>query len=187
VKAVAMDANTLDLQGERYDVILCAAGLHHLVELEHVVDEIARGLVSEGEFWSIGEYVGLSGARLWPEAYAIANPFFRRLPERYRINRSWPGNPVDQDLPNLDCSVGTFEGIRSPEIEGLLNNILLPHYVTRQACFLWRFFDGAYIANYDLENKEDLTTIRKAVALDAEHQRQGGRPTNLSGVYRKRM
>jgi SAM-dependent methyltransferase len=187
VKTVAMDANTLDLQGERYDVILCAAGLHHLVELELVIGEIARGLVPEGEFWSITEYVGLNGARLGSEAYAIANPFFRRLPERYRVNRMWPGARVDQDLPNVDCSVGTFAAIRSQEIEGLLNRILLPHYVALQACFLWRFFAGAYIQNYNLENPEDLQTIRRAAALDAEFQRQGGHPTNLNGVYRRRL
>jgi len=187
VHAVAMDANALDLGGERYDIVLCAAGLHHLVELERVLDQVSRGLVAEGEFWSIGEYVGRSGARLWPEAYAIANPFFRRLPEQYRVNRSWPNGRVDTDLPNLDCSVGTFEGIRSEEIEPLLSKMLLPHYVTKQACFLWRFFDGAYLANYDLVRREDLDVIRRAVALDAEHQRQGGRPSNLSGVYRKRM
>jgi SAM-dependent methyltransferase len=187
VRALALDANDLDLNGERFDIILCAAGLHHLIELERVIEEISRSLVAEGEFWSIGEYVGRSGARLWPDAYAIANPFFKRLPAKYRVNHAWPDGRVDAELPNFDCSVGTFEGIRSEEIEPLLGRILLPHYVTKQACFLWRFFDGSYIANYDLTNKDDLAVIRRAVSQDAEHQRLGGKPTNLNGVYRKRM
>jgi hypothetical protein len=37
------DLNRIDLQGEAFDVILCAAGSHHLVELEHVAGAIAHG------------------------------------------------------------------------------------------------------------------------------------------------
>ena len=72
------DLNNIDLQGELFDVILCAAGLHHLIELERVAAAIAHGLRQGGEFWSISEYIGRPGARLWPEAYAMANLFLRR-------------------------------------------------------------------------------------------------------------
>ena len=178
------DVNALDLQGEKFDVILCAAGLHHLIELEHVIDTIRAGLRPGGEFWAVTEYIGCSGARLWPEAYAIANPFFMALPEKYRIS-AYSGKP-DAALPNLDHSVSTFEGIRAPEIERLLESRLEPVYVVKQACWLWRLLDGAYLKNYDPERREDRRVIQSAAALDARHQRVGGRPTNLNGVYRAR-
>lgn len=187
VRTEEADVNALDLQGDRYDIILCAGGLNRLVELEHVVAEISRGLVAEGEFWSIGQYAGRNGARLWPEAYSIANPFFRRLPERYRVNHSWPDRRCDTDLPNMDFSIGTLGNLRSEEIEPILSRLLLPHAVTKQACFVWRFFDAAYRENFDVNRQEDVAAIRRAVMLDAEHQRQGGRPANLDGVYRRRM
>ncbi len=75
------DVNRLNLGGQQFDIILCVSGLHHVVELEHVTAEIAKGLSDKGEFWSIGEYIGRNGNRLWPEAYDIANSFFMGLPE----------------------------------------------------------------------------------------------------------
>jgi predicted TPR repeat methyltransferase len=186
-QVAAVDVNALDLERGRFDVIVCAAGLHHLIELERVTDAIANGLGIEGEFWSIGEYVGRPGARLWPDAYQFANRFFVKLPEKYRVNwTSEHERPVDSRLADFDCSVSTFEGIRSDQIEGCLNQRLLPHHVSRQACFLWRFFDGTYSRNYDLRQREDVKVIRRLVLMDAEHQRAGGRPTNLNAVYRKR-
>jgi ubiquinone/menaquinone biosynthesis C-methylase UbiE len=184
VSLLAADANRLELPQEHYDLIFCAAGLHHLVELEHVVDTISAALRKGGEFWSVGEYIGCSGARLWPEAYDIANPFFSGLPEKYRLS-AYTKN-VDKVLPNADASVSTYEGIRAPEIEHILAARLRPIHVTKQACFLWRFFDGAYGLNYDLNNSADLDVIRRAVAIDVKHQAEGGRPTSLNGIYSKR-
>jgi SAM-dependent methyltransferase len=187
VRGVQMDPDQLDLQGERFDVVLCAGGLHRVLELERLGEQVWRSMVQEGELWAIGQYVGRSGARLWPEAYAIANPFFRQLPERYRVNHSMPGRRVDADLPNLDFSIGTFDAVRSEEIEAVLSRWFLPHQLTKQACFVWRLLDPAYRANYDLERKEDRAVIERAAVLDAEHQRQGGKPAELNAVYRRRM
>lgn len=175
------DVNRIDLQGEAFDIILCAAGLHHLVELEHVADAIAHGLRPGGEFWAISEYIGRPGSRLWPDAYAAANPFFQSLPEKYRLS-PLTGKP-DTALPNMDCSVSTFEGIRAPEIEGILAQRLQPVCVSRQACWIWRLVDSVYGKNYDLENSQDRALIRRAAALDADFQRQGGRPSGLNAVY----
>jgi hypothetical protein len=187
VDLMETDPNSIDLQGARYDIILCFGALGRLVELERVVEQIWKGLMQEGEFWSIGQYIGWNGAQLWPDAYPIANAFFRRMPERYRINHSWPDKRVDTDIPTFDFSIGTFECIRSQEIETALGRMLLPHTVTKQSCFVWRFFDPAYRLNYDVRREVDLRLIHAAVALDAEHQRQGGKPSNLDGVYRRRM
>jgi SAM-dependent methyltransferase len=179
------DLNNIDLQGEAFDVILCAAGLHHLIELERVAGAIVHGLRPGGEFWSISEYIGRPGARLWPEAYAMANPFFKALPEKYRVN-ALSGKPV-AELPNLDSSVSTFEGIRAPEIEGVLAKWLQPVYLSRQACWLWRVFDfSAYGGNYDLRRREDRRLIQKAAAMDARFQINGGRPSGLNAVYTAR-
>ncbi len=182
VRIAPCDLNNIDLQGESFDVILCAAGLHHLIELERVASAIARGLRPGGEFWSISEYIGRPGARLWPEAYAMANPFFKALPEKYRVN-AVSGKPV-AELPNLDCSVSTFEGIRAPEIEGALESRLQPVHVSRQACWLWRVFDfSSYGGNYDLKKREDRRLIHKAAEMDVSHQLNGGRPSGLNAVY----
>jgi SAM-dependent methyltransferase len=187
VETVACDVNELDLQGESYDIILAVSALHHVVELEKVSEVIAQGLHENGEFWSIGEYVGRNGNRLWPEAYAVANSYFKQLPEKYRTNRVPGAEPqVHQDLPNLDCSINTFEGIRSEDIERCLERNLIPVQVDKRDCFLWRLFDLSYMDNYDVNLPEDYAIIERAVNLEIQHHLQGGKPTALNGIYKKR-
>lgn len=169
--------------GQRFDVILCVSGLHHIVELERVVDFIHAALAPGGEFWSIGEAIGRNGNQLWPEDYAVANTFFRSLPERLRINRA--SGSVDHDLPITDYSNASFEGIRSEDIEALLSRRLEPIHLYRRNCFLWRIVDLAYASNYDLTNDQDVVWLQRAVGAELERFRAGGRATELHAVYRR--
>ena len=184
VEGVLGDVNELDLQDETYDLIMCVSGLHHVVELEHLIRTVADGLNDSGEFWSIGETVGRNGGRLWPESYTLANDFFRRLDEKYRINRN-TGSNVDEFLPDMDYSIGCFEGIRSEAIEPNLARYLNPADVCRYNCFLWKLFSLSYADNYDINLPEDRTIIEKAVDLEIHHYRNGGRPVGLDGIYKR--
>ena len=187
-KTITADANTLNIKANAYDLIVCVSGLHHLIELEHVTESMARALAPGGEFWSIGEYVGRNGARLWPEAYAIANEFFGSLPEKYR--RNWmPGTDGKPDsvLPDIDCSISTFESIRSEDVEDCLNQVFDPVYLSRHDCLLWRLFDPAYARNYDIDDEEVIALMQRAVEVEIAHRMTGGRPTALNAVYRSRL
>lgn len=184
-RLIVADLNEIEDFGERFDVVMCVSALHHIVELERVAEFIQQVLVDDGEFWSIGEAIGRSGNRLWQEEYAVANSFFRRLPERLRRNRR--SMKPDQDLPDADYSEATFEGIRSDEIEPLLSHRLEPVQLYRRNCFLWRLVDLAYADNYDLSDAEDIAWIQAAVRSELAHYRAGGRPTELHGVFRKRV
>jgi SAM-dependent methyltransferase len=169
--------------GEQFDVIVCVSGLHHIVELERVVDFAREALVEDGEFWSIGEAIGRNGNRLWDRDYAVADAFFRSLPSRLRHNRGT--GAVDARLPDLDCSAGTFEGIRSEEIESLLTRSLEVVEVPRRNCFLWRLVNLAYADNYDLGQAEDVDWLQRAVQAEVAHFRSGGRPTAMHAVCRR--
>ena len=184
-KLIVADLNEVEDFGERFDVVMCVSGLHHIIELERVADFIQQVLVDDGEFWSIGEAIGRSGNRLWQEEYAVANAFFRSLPERLRRNRL--SREPDSDLPIADYSEATFEGIRSDEIEPLLSHRLEPVQLYRRNCFLWRLVDLAYADNYDLSSNEDVAWLQAAVRSELVHYRAGGRPTELHGVFRKRI
>lgn len=181
---IVADLNEVAAFGERYDVILCVSGLHHIVELERVVGFIHDALAEDGEFWSIGEAIGRNGNRLWSSDHAVANAFFHSLPSRLRRNRG--SGEVDDDLPNVDYSGATFEGIRSQDIEPLLARMLDPVDVYRRNCFLWRLVDLAYADNYDLGDADDIGWLQRAVAAELAHFRQGGRATELHGVFRRR-
>ncbi len=183
VELVTGDLNELADYGERYDVIVCVSGLHHIVELERVIGFARDVLIEGGEFWSIGEAIGRNGNRLWAADYDAANAFFRSLPDRLRHNRA--SGSVDADLPDADYSSGTFEGIRSEDIEPLLSRMLEPVELYRRNCFLWRVVNLAYADNYDMDDQGDRAFLQAAVRAELERFRAGGRPSELHGVYRR--
>ena len=182
VRSEVMNLNRLDLPRRTYDVIVCVSALHHVVELERVIGQSADALVEDGQFWSIGEYVGRNGTRLYEDAYATANDYFRRLPSKYRVNRN-PGSngTTDERLPNLDCSLTCFEGIRSAEIEPIMDRCFQPVEVIKYDCFLWRLFNLAYFDNYDLDQPSDREIVDRAIEIEADFVGRGGRPTALWG------
>jgi len=185
VEGILADVNSLDLQGQKFDVVLCVSGLHHIVELEHVFGEIARGLKDAGEFWSIGENIGRNGGRMWPEAYDVASAFFMRLDAKYRVNHM-TGMTTDEYLPDMDYSIDCFEGIRCEAIEPALLERLSPIKVSKRDCIIGKLFSLSYSDNYDMRSQFDRALVEEAVGLDLELLRTGGRPTELNGMYGKR-
>lgn len=181
---IQADINEICDFGERYDVIMCVSALHHVVELEAVLRFIWQALEPGGEFWSIGEAIGRNGNRLWEGDYQAANMFFRSLPERYRRNAGT--GTCDVNLPDVDCSDASFEGIRSEEILPLLVTTFEPVQTCLYNCFLWRLTNQAYSANYDLARTEDVNLLKQAVRAELRHFEAGGRPASLHGIFRKR-
>jgi len=179
------NANALELKSKSYDIVICVSALHHIVELEKLVGSIAASLRPGGEFWSIGEYIGFEGARLWPESYEIANAIFNKLPERLRINHvSTESNKVDENIPNQDCSISTFEGIRSSEIQSILSNSLTPVKRDIYSTIAWRILDPAYVQNYDLDKKEDKEIVEKIANLDVEYLLSGKlNPVGMNAIF----
>ncbi len=185
VETVCGNINDISGWGKKYDVIICISALHHVVELEKLFCFIDSALKPEGEFWVIGEYIGKNGNRLWPEAYTVANNYFKSLPEKYRINHCAYGTPqVDSELPNVDCSIKTFEGIRSQDIEGCLSDYFEEVYSLKEDCFLWRLFDLSYYENFTEDNEDVKNYIREAVSLELQFYNAGGKPTTLNGIYK---
>lgn len=182
---IEANVNSLKFSGEKWDVILCVSALHHLVEIENVVKFCHDSLNEDGEFWSIGEYVGRNGNRLWPDARVQANAVFQQLPPRFRLNHHT--HQVDGEVPDNDYSVGCFEGIRSEDIEPVLDRWFHPDDVYRRNCFLWRLVNLAYSDNYDLLKPDDCKTIGLLVDAEVEHFSKGGRGTELHGIYRPRL
>jgi hypothetical protein len=182
VDRVLGDANQLSGQLGLFDVINITSGLHHLVDLESVLGGIADSLDVGGEFWLIGEQVGRNGNRLFPDARNECNKIFSNWPSSRRKNSST--NVIDDFMPDLDYSSACFEGIRSQEILQLLDRYFLGEDVYLRNCFLWRLFNAAYSANFDLGIDEDVTMVRKAVTAELLHWAHGGVGTELFGIYR---
>ena len=167
-----------------FDVAMFVSGLHHVVEIEHVLQTVVELLVPNGEFWIIGEAIGRNGNQLWPEALDAANGIFSSLPERFRRN-AFTGK-VDSTVPETDFGANSFEGIRSEEIEPLLLRYFDPVEIWRRNCFLWRLVNPVYFPNYDLNNEEDRYIVLSLVAAEYNLWKKGGRPTESHSIYRRR-
>jgi SAM-dependent methyltransferase len=167
-----------------FDVAMFVSGLHHVVEIEHVLQTVTELLVSNGEFWIIGEAIGRNGNQLWPEALDAANRIFSSLPERFRRN-AFTGK-VDSTVPETDFGANSFEGIRSEEIEPLLLRYFDPVEIWRRNCFLWRLVNPVYFHNYDLNSEEDRYVVLSLVAAEYNLWKKGGRPTESHSIYRRR-
>ncbi|MFN8737944.1 MAG: class I SAM-dependent methyltransferase [Betaproteobacteria bacterium] len=184
VECLVGDVNA-GLPGEcEFDIVVCVSALHHVANLENVLTQINDRLTLDGEFWSIGEQIGRNGNRLWPEALAVANEAFGRLPERLRKNAHT--GKVDLVISDRDYSHGCFEGIRSEELETLLEAYMVPHDVYKRNAFLWRLVDATYSDNFNLEAAEDLNHLRDLVVAEAIFWSRGGRSTEMHGVFRKK-
>lgn len=169
---------------ELYDIVICVSALHHIVNLELILSQINRRLNTGGEFWSIGEQIGRNGNRLWPDAKNIVDHLFSTLPQQYRKNAHTQF--IDHSLPDCDFSTESFEGIRSEEIDILLDSYFLPIQTYKRNCFLWRMLDTAYLANYDLNAPSDVQLLKTLVVEEVAHWISGGRPTELHAIYSKK-
>ena len=184
VELIEANVNNLHFFKKKWDVILCISGIHHVVELERLIEFCHSSLEENGELWLIGENVGKNGNKLWPDALDAVNNYFKVLPEKYRLNRYT--NTVDIRLPNLDYSVGCFEGIRSEDIESSVAAWIDPIHIYKRNAFLWRILDLAYLDNYDLSLSEDLDWIRTAVEFEYYCYSSGMKGTELHSIYKKR-
>jgi ubiquinone/menaquinone biosynthesis C-methylase UbiE len=88
VEYVLQDVNTMVLAAGQFDLVVARAALHHIAELEHVLEQINRGLKPEGIFVAL-EYVGPNRFGFSRRQLEIANCALRLLPERFRHNISW--------------------------------------------------------------------------------------------------
>jgi ubiquinone/menaquinone biosynthesis C-methylase UbiE len=183
VEFLVGDVNTIQNIGNNWDVIMCVSGMHHVVELEKVIKFVSESLAPDGEFWLIGEYVGRSGNRLYPEAQVAADEVFSSLSPKYRFNHHT--KEVDSFVPKNDYSIDCFEGIRADEIESVISSEFFPKEISKNNSFLWRLVNLAYADNYDLECQDDILTLESLVKAELLHFNKYRNGTTLNAVYKK--
>lgn len=163
VRAVQTDLNMWTASGNA-DIYLAIHSLHHVVELEHLYDEVARSLDPNGVIL-INDMVGRNGHVRWPEAGAILSRIWSNLPERYRLNH-YSGD-VDHEYPDTDCAAdGGFEGVRSQDVVPELLKRFHPEFYVTFANVIDPFIDRVYGPNFDLANPEDVGFIDTVARLD---------------------
>ena len=81
---VEADFNTW-IASKQYAAVIANQSLHHVLELEHLFDQVKGSLRPDGYFVA-SDMIGRNGHQRWPEALAEVQRFWRDLPKEYRWN-----------------------------------------------------------------------------------------------------
>ena len=181
-----VDLNTVDLPAEAFDYVFCHAGLHHLIELEHIARQISRTLRPGGEFIVV-DIITRSGYLMWPETREVVRAVWKTLPIKYRLNHTAYSKPqIDNEIWEADTSQYGMECARSEDIVRILGKELVPRQFVPLQSISRRFFDTMYGPNYDLSIPLDLAVFNWIWELDSHYLSNSTlKPETFFGIYAK--
>ena len=163
-----------------YDAVVANQALHHVVELERLLEGVPRALSREGKF-IVSDMVGRNGHRRWPEALELVEKFWRELPARYRYDRQL--RRQDEAYPDFDCSKEGFEGIRWQDILPLALERFGFEFFYAFSNVTDPFADRSYGPNFDAEGAWDREFIDRVHPCDEAEIRYGRiTPTHMLAV-----
>src|SRR5262249_45193314 len=144
-------------------VVLANQCLHHVVELESLLDGIYRTLSPDG-FFLIDDMIGRNGHQRWPEALHFVKKFWRELPDSYRFNVGL--KRIDKHYENSDFSTNGFEGIRAEDILPLLVERFHFDFFVGFGNVVDVFLDRVYGPNFDPRKEWDREFIDRVHEVD---------------------
>lgn len=183
-----MDLNTVQLEPEAYDIVFCHASLHHMIELDHIAQQIRRTLRPHGVLITV-DVISRNGYLMWPETRRIVQAIWKSLPPRLRINHTAYGEiRTDDEIWETDTSESGMECIRSEEILPMLNEYFTEVVYVPYFSLCRRFFDTMYGPNYDLRFPLDAAFLNWIWQLDSHYLDAGIlRPETFFGIYSLRL
>lgn len=166
-----------------YGAAMAHHSLHHVVELEHLFDQVKTALDDGGVFATF-DIIGRNGHMRWPETYTVVNALWHSLPAEKQKHSvlKWSS----EDYRDHDCSTQGFEGIRAQDI--------LPELLKRfefQTFYAWGgltdvFVGRGYGPNFDPAEPADRRFIDLVDELNEALLENGTiKPTTLCAVMQK--
>jgi len=141
------DLNQVVLEPGAYDLVITQNCLHHVLELEHLAEQIWRSLRSAGHLW-IHDYIGESQFQFSDRRLDIANRILAILPERYRRDRLRDRVLSKITRPQAGALASPFEAIRSAEIMSVFTRYFDIEYRHEEGAFMGRICPRGMRANY---------------------------------------
>jgi SAM-dependent methyltransferase len=174
VTIIREDLNFANFKENEYDLIVCEAILHHIVNLDHLLSQINRALTPDGRFVVI-DYVGEERFLWKEEKRRFINGLLAQIPLKY----------VSHQFAGIDSihftSLSPFEAVTSTRIPGALKEhvglgemregygVLFPALLFLKARYL----------------SEDNPIIDLLIEADRESKKYGVQPSAVAGVFTK--
>jgi ubiquinone/menaquinone biosynthesis C-methylase UbiE len=158
VRFVEADLNFVRLPEERYDVIWSSGCLHHIVNLEHLLDQVTRALRPGGVF-AFHDYIGEARFDFEPRRLARVNAALHDVPVRFRRDRL---EAISRDLVGRYRS--PFCAVRSNEV---LSAARARFQVVHEV-FTAALFPLALFIDVDALAREAPDVLQRVLAAEAE-------------------
>lgn len=151
--------NNIFLPENHYDLILVSHALHHIENLEHVLNEINKSLKPDG-ILVLNEYVGPSQFQFTEKQLRIMNELLEILPSRYRLDLSSCDNKkikekIERPPIEFMNQVDPSEAIRSAEITPLIKKNFEVITQRDYGGTLLQFLLANIVGNFDEKKEED--------------------------------
>ncbi len=182
------DLNDVVLPENKYDLIVTQTCLHHVVNLEHLAQQINNSLKPNGILW-IFDYIGESKFQYSDERLRVVNDILELLPDCFKWNELRNMTIKKIVRPDPDNLISPFEAIRSAEImplfekyfeviekrefdsilhllcqAGMKNNYLI-HENGKTVFELLHFMDRFFVNNDILEPSGGQYIMKKRVSI----------------------
>jgi len=161
------DLNTAILPKETYDAVYVHAALHHVFQLEHLLDQIKQTLKPGGLF-VVYEYIGPSQMQFPRRDLELADAFLKAIPERYRSMPRLKDIKKEALRLSLDAmnSSDPSESIRASEIVPLTaSRFEVKHFRYVGGTLLLLIF-SEIAGNFKENDAETMPLIEALVVLD---------------------
>jgi len=154
------DLNDVQLEPDAYNAAFVVQALHHVEDLEHLLDQVAASLRPGGLF-VVNEYIGPARFQWLDKTEALMNRLLELLPQDYKVN---PKNGFVKDrmdrAPAAEIArVDPSESIRSDEIPALLEAQFDVLYRADFGGTLLQFVLADIAANFREEDPKDVALI----------------------------
>jgi 2-polyprenyl-3-methyl-5-hydroxy-6-metoxy-1,4-benzoquinol methylase len=164
-----------------YHAVMANQSLHHVVNLEGLFASVRKAIEPTNGTFITSDMIGRNGHQRWPEALAIVNEFWEKLPERYKYNHQL--KRTDTEFVNWDCATEGFEGIRAQDVLPLLMKNFHFDLFIPFANVISPFIDRSYGYNFDADSPEDLALIDTIHMRDVSEMASGRiKPTQMFAV-----
>jgi SAM-dependent methyltransferase len=146
-----------------YDAILFNQSLHHVVSLEHLLDQVKQALLPSGRL-VISDMIGRNGHQRWPSALHSIWQHWSTLPPSYRFNNAF--DSYEELYVDRDYSSDAFEGIRAEDILPQLLSRFDFEFFFGFANLIDPFIDRGFGPNFDPNLEHDRQFIDHVHAAD---------------------
>lgn len=181
VDALPQDLNAVRLPEKAYDLILANSILHHVINLEHLLEQCRRALKPGGRL-IVHDYVGPNRLQ-WPDAtLEEVNDFIERSRKRHPELKLYP---VRRPNPNRIREYSPFESIRSGEIvDAIHQGFRARHEALTAHLVVPAIIYGAAMDRDRWDDPVLTTWIDRLFAREREAAARGEiPPARLLGVY----